>query len=56
MPRLVPIDKQSKKAQREYYKKKRGSWNGVCPVTRIVPNGKGYDRAKEKRRPRQADE
>ncbi len=41
---LVPIEKQSKKMRREFHEKQRGSWNGVCPVTRIAPNKKGYDR------------
>ena len=29
--------------------KQRGSWNGISPVTRIVPNGKAYDRNRIKR-------
>ena len=36
--------KQSKKAQKEYNNKQQGSWNGLCPVTRTVPNRKAYDR------------
>lgn len=47
--RVVPIRKQSKLAQKAYYSKKRGSWNGVCPVTRVVPSGKVYDRNRDKR-------
>lgn len=41
--------KQSKKQRKEYNAKQRGSWNGISPVTRIVPNGKAYDRNRIKR-------
>lgn len=44
MQKLVPLNKQSKKAQRAYHSKQRGSWYGLDPVTRIVPNKKAYDR------------
>lgn len=44
MGQWIPLDKQSKKAQKEYHSKQRGSWNGLCPVTRAVPNRKAYDR------------
>ena len=40
MRKLVPLHKQSKKQRKEYNAKQRGSWNGISPVTRIVPNGK----------------
>lgn len=43
MRKLVPLHKQSKKQRKEYNAKQRGSWNGISPVTRIVPNGKAYD-------------
>ena len=49
MQQLVPLKKQSKKAQKEYYAKQRGSWYGISPVTRPVPNGKAYDRNRVKR-------
>ena len=48
--KLVPLEKQSKKAQREYYQKKRGSWNGVVPVTKAVKSKKLYDRNKMKQK------
>ena len=48
MNQWVPMEKQSKKAQREYHSKQRGSWNGLCPVTRTVPNKKAYDRKRMK--------
>lgn len=49
MKQYVPLYKQSKKAQKEYHAKQRGSWNGLSPVTRTVPNGKAYDRNRIKR-------
>jgi len=49
MKRMVPLRKQSKRAQKEYHARQRGSWNGLNPVTRVVPNGKAYDRNREKR-------
>ena len=42
--KLIPFEKQSKNAQRKYYAAKRGSWNGLSPVTRIVQSRKVYDR------------
>jgi len=46
MTKYIPLEKQSKRAQREYHAKKRGSWNGVCPVTKAVQSKKIYDRKK----------
>lgn len=48
MKRHVSLDKQSKKAQKEYYSGLRRTWNGVDPATRTMPNGKAYNRKKEK--------
>ena len=56
MQQLVPLKKQSKKAQKEYHAKQRGSWYGISPVTRTVPNGKAYDRNRVKRANREIDE
>ena len=47
--KTIPLTKQSKKQQRAFYAAKRGSWNGVDPVTRVVPSKKGYDRNRVKR-------
>ena len=44
MEQMVPLKKRSKKAQKAYYNKQRGSWYGLDPVTRTVPNGRAYDR------------
>ena len=31
----TPMAKRSKRAQREHYAAKRGSWNGLSPVNRV---------------------
>ena len=48
--KMIPLEKQSKKARRDYYAKQRGSWNGVKPVTRVAESKKLYDRNREKYR------
>ena len=45
----VPLKKQSKKEQRNFYARLRGDWNGVKPVTRVVKSKKVYDRKKIKK-------
>ena len=47
----IPLEKQSKRAQKAHHAMNRISWNGVVPVTRVVPNRKAYDR----KRARQAE-
>lgn len=49
MVSTVPLKKQSKRAQKEFHSKKRGSWYGISPVTRSVPSGRAYDRKRIKR-------
>lgn len=49
MTQFIPLNKQSKKAQKEHHAKQRGSWYGLSPVTRTCPSGKVYDRNKVKR-------
>ena len=49
MINTVPLKKQSKRAQKEFHSKRRGSWYGISPVTRTVPSGKAYDRNRIKR-------
>lgn len=56
MKNFVPLNKQSKKIQKEYYAKSRGSWNGLSPVTRSVPNGKAYSRNRLKQTDRKSGE
>ena len=46
MTRMIPLEKQSKARQREYHAARRGSWNGVNPVTRRVESKKVYRRKK----------
>jgi len=48
MNKLVPLKKQSKRAQRAFYAKRHGSWNGLCPITKCVESGKNYSRAQFK--------
>ena len=49
MKKYVSLDKRSKKAQKEFYSGQRRTWGELNPVTRSVPNGKAYNRKKEKR-------
>jgi hypothetical protein len=46
----VPIEKQSKRKQREYHSLQRRDWGNLNPVTRKVPNLKAYNRKKSKHR------
>ena len=46
----VPLEKRSKREQREHYAARRGSWGGVNPVTRKPPNPKAYKRKKSGQR------
>lgn len=55
MLKMVPLNKQSKKQQRAYHAARRGSWNGVSPVTRTVPSKKVYDRRRTKLEKRSED-
>ena len=48
MDRYVPLSKKSKKEQKKFHAMQRCTWNGLNPVTRIVPNGKAYNRKKQK--------
>ena len=48
--KYVPIEKQSKQKQKEFYSMQRKEWGSLNPVTRKVPNLKTYDRKKSKRR------
>lgn len=54
MVNIVPLKKQSKRAQKEFHSKRRGSWYGISPVTRVVPSGRSYDRKRIKREDRWA--
>ena len=50
MSKYVSLDKRSKKQQKEYHSRQRRTWGDLNPVTRSVPNGKAYNRKKEKER------
>lgn len=52
MEKFIPINKKSKKAQKAYYAKKRNTWGELNPMTRTMPNGKGYNRKKLKQEDR----
>ena len=51
MQKMIPLRKQSKRAQKAYHSRSRGSWYGLNPVTRTVPNKKAYDRSRIRRSP-----
>ena len=38
--RYVPLKKRSKKEQKRYHAAGRADWNGVQPVTKVIPNKK----------------
>ncbi|MCL2427472.1 MAG: hypothetical protein FWD05_14190 [Oscillospiraceae bacterium] len=48
--RYIPLDKRSKREQKEYFAARRGSWGDVNPVTRKPPNPKAYKRRKSGQR------
>lgn len=45
---FVPINKQSKKARKAYHSAQRSTWGILNPATRTMPNGKAYNRKKQK--------
>ena len=46
MEKFIPFEKLSKKEQRRRNAQRRGSWQGVSPVTRRDENPKAYNRRK----------
>ena len=48
MSRFVPLNKQTKKQKKKYYCSQRSTWGEISPVTRMVPSGKAYNRAKNR--------
>ena len=44
MIKIIPLNKQSKKAQKEYYKQQRNDWGEVNPISKVIPNKKAYKR------------
>lgn len=55
MKRFTPYVKLSKQKKKELDKKKRGSWRGLNPITRVPPNPKAYDRKKARKRSQDDD-
>ena len=49
MEKFIAYEKLSKKKKRELDAKRRSSWGGVNPVTRIPANPKAYNRAKARK-------
>ena len=47
--KFIPLEKQQKKYRRTAAAKMRGSWNGVKPVTRVVPDKRKRLRKENKR-------
>ena len=54
MDRFIPPEKRSKKEQKKLNAKRRRTWGEMSPVTRTVPNGKAYDRKKQKNEDRRS--
>lgn len=42
----IPLEKRSKREQRRFHARQRGSWYGLSPVTRKVDSDKGYNRGR----------
>lgn len=48
MKKMVPLAKQSKRAQKEHDRAQRGDWGAVKPVLRVVESKKRYSRKRVK--------
>jgi len=48
MKKLIPLKKQSKRAQKEHHQSQRGDWGSVKPVLRVVESRKKYSRKRLK--------
>ena len=55
MKQMTPLKKMSKKRQKAFHAQRRGSWNGLSPVTRVVPNKKAYDRKRARQASRREE-
>ena len=56
MEKMIPLAKQSKASKRKYHLARRGSWNGLSPVTRVAKSRKAYDRKRQKQALRERGE
>ncbi|MCL2187220.1 MAG: hypothetical protein FWC16_03495 [Defluviitaleaceae bacterium] len=48
--KFIPLEKQSKRKQREWYARQRGTWGEMKPVTNRIESAKRYSRKKSKQR------
>ena len=46
----IPLEKQSKRKQKEFHQTQRRDWGSFSPITRKTENGKAYNRKKSKQR------
>ena len=47
--KYVPLDKRSKREQREFHARQRQDWGQLNPITRKTANQKAYNRKKSER-------
>ena len=52
----IPLEKRTKKQQKEYHAEARAGWNGFSPVTRVGKDEKKYSRRKFRAETRKAQE
>lgn len=50
MKKFTPYAKLSKRKKKALDEKRRGSWRGLNPITRVPPNPKAYNRKKTRKR------
>lgn len=48
--KMIPLAKRSKKEQRRFHASRRGDWNGVVPVTKVIPDKRKRKLQREKAR------
>ena len=48
--KFVPLEKLSKRKQKEHHAMQRRDWGNLNPVKKKAENGKAYDRKKSKQR------
>ena len=48
--KFIPLEKQSKRKQKEYHAVQRRNWGDLNPVTKKLDNSKAYSRKKSKQR------
>lgn len=56
MKPFIPYEKMNKKQRRKLDSAKRGSWNGICPVTRCADTGKNRYTRRPKHRAKLTDD